>query len=137
MSSASIMGNRKFSSCSDILDQQQKGKECKEYHNLLLETMKPPSTKTTNKVKVPRVLATTCVLPTAAMNRKRDNAVWCTAKNAKNCRKNLNEEQTCQLNKRLQLQGSWFLFTFPVRKFHFSEASSQTSVMSKKNLTET
>ena len=46
-----------------------------ERDELLLATMNPPSTKTKSKVKVPSVVATTCVLPTAAMNRKRDNAI--------------------------------------------------------------
>lgn len=46
-----------------------------ETYHLLLATMKPPRTKTNSKVKVPRVFATTCVLPTAAINRKRDSAI--------------------------------------------------------------
>lgn len=43
---------------------------------LRLATINPPSTKTSNRVKVPSVLATTCDLPTPAMKRKRDKAIW-------------------------------------------------------------
>lgn len=43
--------------------------------SLLLATINPPSTKTISKVKVPNVLATTCVLPTAAIKRKRERAI--------------------------------------------------------------
>ena len=60
-----------------------------ERDELLLATMNPPSAKTKSKVKVPSIFATACVLQTAAMNRKRDSAIWCMPKNAKNCRKNL------------------------------------------------
>lgn len=49
--------------------------KAKRLDDALLATMKPPSTKTSSKVKIPSVFATTCVLPTAAMNRKRDRAI--------------------------------------------------------------
>ena len=42
---------------------------------LPLATMKPPSTNTNSKVKVPKVVATTSVLPNAAMKRKRERAI--------------------------------------------------------------
>lgn len=37
--------------------------------------MKPPRTNTISKVKVPKVFATTCVLPSAAMNLNSDKAI--------------------------------------------------------------
>ena len=46
-----------------------------EMNYLLLATTKPPSTKTISKVKVPNAFAMTSVLPTAAMNLKRDRAI--------------------------------------------------------------
>lgn len=58
--------------------------------------MNPPSTNTNSNVKIPSVFATTCVLPRAAMKRKRESAIWCMPKKAKNCLKNLNIEDICQ-----------------------------------------
>lgn len=40
-----------------------------------LATINPPSTKTSSNVNEPRTLVKTCVLPSAAIKRKRDKAI--------------------------------------------------------------
>ena len=42
---------------------------------LPLATIKPPNTNTSCMVKEPSIFATTCVLPTAAMNRNKEIAI--------------------------------------------------------------
>jgi hypothetical protein len=80
---------------SDHLTSYNDVEKTKNIKILPLATINPPRTKTSSNVKVPSVFATICVLPSAAINQKRDRAIWWMLKNANNWRKNL--QKMCKL----------------------------------------
>ena len=58
-----------------ISDARHSNDKENENNHLPLSIRKPPSNKTIKRAKVPKVLATTSVLPIAAMSRNSDRAV--------------------------------------------------------------
>lgn len=55
------------------------------------ERTNPPSTKSRSNTSEPNVLATTMLLPTAAINRNIAEDIWLTIKSNKYCLKNLQQ----------------------------------------------